>query len=674
MDNEEVLENEETEEQIDNNEIAQPDLEDPAFVDSVNKASSATKEIANVVAKKALIEYIKRNPMVLAVVIGFIVNVFLFFFFLFILLGMDFDFAGEGNKEKSEYSFNCSNVYVVWENEEYIKEHQDAGDYVAMTNPADVNIEDTTRYSYNSYNLENYISGIVWNDNNSAGDVKNKTVYELMGIAARSRVVASLSDNCVVLRDYNPENFIELKGNEHKYQQITSAISNSAGVIIGKNNTILDAKYDAFSYTKKSQENEPKKKKVGYYYMMNESVEGQQLIPASWVVENKITTQKVDKSNRYKSMSLYGAKYLLEKADSQYDLHRVLRYYYGSDIKYYTVGTSNSFSGSGCMWWPIGSNATTVEDGVIYAKGAPATTTITSNFGTRAKPTAGASTNHQAIDIGGGVEGVTNIIAASDGTVIAVNTGCVKGGSACGGGLGNYVKIKHSDGTITRYGHMFSVSVKNGATVRQGQVIGKMGSTGVSTGVHLDFQVIVNGTPVNPLNYVSASDARKAGCDFINTGGYTGKSQQDFINFISPAAVKVMHEKQILASITIAQAALESGWGTTELASKYNNYFGHKAFNDWSGPTVELPTKECDRGGCYSTVAKWRVYDSPYQSINAHGLWYHNNGRYKAVIGEKDYVKAIKIIHEAGYATDPLYQQKVINIIKTYNLNKFDGM
>ncbi len=166
-------------------------------------------------------------------------------------------------------------------------------------------------------------------------------------------------------------------------------------------------------------------------------------------------------------------------------------------------------SGAGCMWWPIGSINTTEKDGITYALDEPETTTITSGFGLRNAPLANASTNHNAIDIGGGREGQTNIIAAADGSVTNIITGCIAGNHSCGGQLGNAVYITHSDGSLTRYGHLYSVAVKKGDTVKQGQVIGKMGNTGNSTGPHLDFQVQVNGQIVDPTNYVSSGDTRK---------------------------------------------------------------------------------------------------------------------------------------------------------------------
>lgn len=179
--------------------------------------------------------------------------------------------------------------------------------------------------------------------------------------------------------------------------------------------------------------------------------------------------------------------------------------------------TDSSSSGGGFIvqnndkfWWPIGSDETNVINGVTFANGQPFPTTITSYFGYRNQPIAGATTNHKAIDIAGGIDGITNIIAAKDGVVTNVNKNCVRGNNSCGGRMGNYIYITHSDGTITRYIHLNTVLVNVNDKVKQGQVIGKMGSTGNSTGVHLDFQIQINGVPVNPLNYVSSDDPRPA--------------------------------------------------------------------------------------------------------------------------------------------------------------------
>lgn len=100
---------------------------------------------------------------------------------------------------------------------------------------------------------------------------------------------------------------------------------------------------------------------------------------------------------------------------------------------------------------------------------------------------------HDGIDLDWGSG--TTIFASASGTVARVNRGW-------GGGFGNHVVIDHGGGWQTLYGHMSSISVSSGQWVNQGQVLGRMGSTGWSTGVHVHFRITINGTPVNPLNYL----------------------------------------------------------------------------------------------------------------------------------------------------------------------------
>lgn len=642
--------------------------EDEQPKENPNSLGNIAKEAATTEAKKQLFSVATKSlaahPMVLVWIgIGILV---LFVILIIVLIIMDFDYAGTSTKSQF-YPFNCQNIYLVSENEEYLKENN----LSKTTNASFVDLTNTERYSYIEYDLNTYISSIVWNDNKTANDVDNEIVYQAMAVATRSRIVSNLEDNCVVLRDYNSENFTDLTKTEEKYREIESAVENTNGLIIGKSSVILNAKYDAFSYTKKREEENSDNFS---YHMMNTNEKGEQIIPASWVKKNNITPKKVNDSVKLESLSLYGAKYLTEQINTKYDLYRILTYYYGKDIEYYTIDEKNMDNFlEGCFWWPIGSNSTTLENGVLFAKEEPATIKITSSFGYRNQPIAGASSNHPAIDIGGGVNGQTNIIAVAEGKVTKTITNCVEGNKSCGGGLGNAVYIEHSSGVITRYGHMSIVSVKSGDSVKQGQVIGKMGNTGTSTGTHLDFQVQVNGAPVNPLSYVSASEPRKSDC-YIGGEKYTGTSKQEFIDYIAPSAVKSMQSTHILASVTIAQAILESGWGTSSLASRYNNYFGMKAGSSWNGRTIVLPTKECDDAGrCYSTKATWRVYNNVLESINDHAKLLQNK-RYNGVVGETSYYRAITIIKKGGYATDPDYVSKIVNMIRKYNLDQYDKL
>ncbi len=117
---------------------------------------------------------------------------------------------------------------------------------------------------------------------------------------------------------------------------------------------------------------------------------------------------------------------------------------------------------------------------------------LSSGFGKRTSPTRGASSYHKGVDWA--VPTGTAVMASSSGTVTR---------AGWGSGYGYCVYIKHPDGRETRYGHLSKILVSVGQTVSQGQKIALSGNTGVSTGPHLHFEILINGTQVNPLNYLN---------------------------------------------------------------------------------------------------------------------------------------------------------------------------
>lgn len=130
----------------------------------------------------------------------------------------------------------------------------------------------------------------------------------------------------------------------------------------------------------------------------------------------------------------------------------------------------------------------------------PSCYTISSGYGYR------WGSLHAGIDIAGGNSG-TAVVAAKGGTVIRAVSGCShnypkSSSCGCGGGYGNYVIISHDGTYSTVYGHMASINVSVGDYVSAGQTIGYVGSTGFSTGYHLHFEIRVNGSAVNPMNYL----------------------------------------------------------------------------------------------------------------------------------------------------------------------------
>ena len=138
--------------------------------------------------------------------------------------------------------------------------------------------------------------------------------------------------------------------------------------------------------------------------------------------------------------------------------------------------TSSSLAFNGSFIWPVDS------------------TYVTSRYGERSAPTAGASTNHKAIDIG--AKSGDPIYAAADGQVA---------NATYNDGLGYYVSIEHDGETATRYSHMTNFIVQPGEYVKQGQIIGYVGESGIATGSHLDYAVIKNGQQVDPMQYYDES-------------------------------------------------------------------------------------------------------------------------------------------------------------------------
>ncbi len=117
--------------------------------------------------------------------------------------------------------------------------------------------------------------------------------------------------------------------------------------------------------------------------------------------------------------------------------------------------------------------------------------TITSHYGGRFHPTLKVYKTHTGMDIGAAYG--TNVLAANDGKVIVARWN---------NAYGNYVVIDHGGGYTTLYAHNSKLNVSVGQSVKRGQTIAKVGSTGFSTGPHLHFEVMINGATVNPLPYV----------------------------------------------------------------------------------------------------------------------------------------------------------------------------
>lgn len=148
-----------------------------------------------------------------------------------------------------------------------------------------------------------------------------------------------------------------------------------------------------------------------------------------------------------------------------------------------------------------------------------------------------------------------------------------------------------------------------------------------------------------------------------------------FVKQVAPAAQQEQKKYHIPASITIAQAGLESNWGRSKLAAKYNNLFGIKANSKEN--RVKMSTRENVNGKNITVKQYFQTYDSWAASIKAHTLLIvngtaDNHERFKAVTTAKNYRQAAQALQAGGYATDPNYASKLIYAINKFNLDRYD--
>ncbi|MDQ3812142.1 MAG: glucosaminidase domain-containing protein, partial [Chloroflexota bacterium] len=179
-------------------------------------------------------------------------------------------------------------------------------------------------------------------------------------------------------------------------------------------------------------------------------------------------------------------------------------------------------------------------------------------------------------------------------------------------------------------------------------------------------------TPPVPLpslpTAANAGSARKPEARTFGSG-------DEFINAVGAAAQRSRKLTGVPASVTVAQAILESDWGRSRLTRQGNNLFGIKAL---SGPgpagVITLATWEHVDGDDVVVQAPFKAYYSLEDSIDDHGRFFMRNGRYvRALALGSDAREFARQIQEAGYATDPGYASKLIGLMDRYDLYRFDS-
>ena len=154
----------------------------------------------------------------------------------------------------------------------------------------------------------------------------------------------------------------------------------------------------------------------------------------------------------------------------------------------------------------------------------------------------------------------------------------------------------------------------------------------------------------------------------VMPSAYNQNTQQDFVNRMTPHAMKASHESGVPAQLMLGQAALESGWGKREIrmadGSNSFNLFGIKANADWNGKMAEVMTTEYKNGVAYKQVEKFRAYSSYAEAFQDYANIMASNPRYAGVLQQGgDTAGMAQAVQKAGYATDPKYADKLARVM-----------
>ena len=266
---------------------------------------------------------------------------------------------------------------------------------------------------------------------------------------------------------------------------------------------------------------------------------------------------------------------------------------------------------------------------------------VTSPYGKRKDPFTGKSSHHCGIDLKARNEEVK---AMFDGYVESIGQDSRSG---------RYIVLRHGNYLIS-YCHLSQVSARVGEELLAGDVVGITGNTGRSTGEHLHITCRLNGESQEALR----SDSLPV------------PSKQSFIEQYAPIAIEQQQKYGIPASVTLAQMALESKWGTSKMAVNDHNYFGIKASRRWLEAGRPYNLYDDDKKN-----EKFCVFGDVLESIEYHSTLLMSE-RYKPCrsFPSDDWYHWLVSIKACGYATSNSYVQKCVSIIKTHRLFRYDQM
>lgn len=182
-----------------------------------------------------------------------------------------------------------------------------------------------------------------------------------------------------------------------------------------------------------------------------------------------------------------------------------------------------------------------------------------------------------------------------------------------------------------------------------------------SDGRHLQYKTVLGNLPTS--SSYPRMDVASAPAVAIEAPA----SAKEFVNRVWPHAVEASRSTGVPPQFLVAHSALESGWGRSEIrkadGSSSFNLFGIKAGKSWTGQTVDATTTEYVDGQPQQTVERFRAYASYEEAFRDYANLLRGNSRYSAVIGSQDGTEFARRLQQAGYATDPMYADKLSRII-----------
>ena len=283
---------------------------------------------------------------------------------------------------------------------------------------------------------------------------------------------------------------------------------------------------------------------------------------------------------------------------------------------------------------------------------------VTSPYGNRKDPFTGKTAFHGGLDLKARNE---EVLSMFDGYVEQIGED---------GRSGRYVILRHGDYQVS-YCHLSTVTAYEGEEILAGDAVGITGNTGRSTGEHLHITLRYKGERQNPFILLARiQNIRKECADALRRDGLTDSSQVAFIKTYAPAAIEQQRKYGIPASVTLAQMALESRWGTSRLAVLDNNYFGIKASSRWLSDGRPFNTYDDDRKD-----EKFCVFSDALESMEYHSAVLMGE-RYRRCrsFAPDDWQNWLVGIKETGYATSNIYVQECSKIIMSHHLQRYDAM